>query len=137
MPSLRASSIPASHVTFETPTAWQATSQMASKLVPLGTQGMKVPRMGLGTMGMTWAYNPNPLTAVAKAEAVFDALQARGLTFIDTAWIYVSPKLPHSEELVGAAIKKFGRVRRRAVYLCECARIASRCGRRASTIQAS
>lgn len=61
-------------------------------------------------MGLSWAYAPDPSTAATTAEAVFDKLVASGATFIDTAWIYgFVPGIPHSEEVIGAALRKHGR----------------------------
>lgn len=59
--------------------------------------------------GLSWAYAPDAATAASTAEAVYDALVAQGLAFVDTAWIYSTPGLPHSEETLGKAIAKHGR----------------------------
>lgn len=52
----------------------------------LGKSGLKVSALGLGCMGMTWAYGPAP----DKAEMIALVHQAvdRGVTFFDTAEVY-------------------------------------------------
>jgi aryl-alcohol dehydrogenase-like predicted oxidoreductase len=65
----------------------------------LGTQGLVVSEMGLGCMGMTWAYGtPDP----AEAEATLRRAVELGVTFFDTAEIY-GPFT--NEELVGRVLK--------------------------------
>src|SRR5262249_53213158 len=75
------------------------------KSVRLGSQGLVVPRIGYGAMGLSWLYSPG---AHVDADAVFAKLQELGVTFLDTAAIYASPGLPHNEEVIGGAIKKWG-----------------------------
>ncbi len=64
----------------------------------LGTQGLTVSALGLGCMGMTWAYgDADPKDGIA---TIHRALEL-GVTFLDTAEIYG----PYTnEELVGRAI---------------------------------
>ena len=66
----------------------------------LGTQGLEVSAIGLGCMGMSWAYGPG----MSQSDA--DALVARavdlGITFFDTAEVY-GPFA--NEELVGHALR--------------------------------
>jgi aryl-alcohol dehydrogenase-like predicted oxidoreductase len=66
----------------------------------LGNQGLTVSCLGLGCMGMTWAYGTdrNEAEAVATIHAAIDA----GCTFLDTAEVY-GPFT--NEELVGKAVK--------------------------------
>ncbi|MGH2735210.1 MAG: aldo/keto reductase [Actinomycetota bacterium] len=83
--------------------------------VELGSQGLRVSRLGLGCMGMSRAYgDARDEESVATLERALDL----GVTFLDTADMY---GLGHNEELVGRAIKarraevqlatKFGNVR--------------------------
>ena len=64
----------------------------------LGTQGLTVSALGLGCMGMTWAYGSADATeAIATIHRALDL----GVNFLDTAEIYG----PYTnEELVGRAI---------------------------------
>jgi aryl-alcohol dehydrogenase-like predicted oxidoreductase len=66
----------------------------------LGNQGLTVSCLGLGCMGMTWAYGTdrNEAEAIATIHAAIDA----GCTFLDTAEVY-GPFT--NEELVGKAVK--------------------------------
>ena len=67
----------------------------------LGTQGLVVSEMGLGCMGMTWAYGTaDPV----EAEATLRRALELGVTFFDTAEIY-GPFL--SEATVGEALAPF------------------------------
>lgn len=64
----------------------------------LGTQGLVVSALGLGCMGMSWAYGkPDDAESVA---TLHEAIE-RGCTFLDTAEVYGPWK---NEELVGRAI---------------------------------
>jgi aryl-alcohol dehydrogenase-like predicted oxidoreductase len=65
----------------------------------LGTQGLRVSALGLGCMGMTWAYgNANPDDGIATIHRALDL----GVNFLDTAEIYG----PYTnEQLVGKAIR--------------------------------
>lgn len=66
----------------------------------LGTQGLEVSAIGLGCMGMSWAYGPG----LSQPDA--DALARRavdlGITFFDTAEVY-GPFA--NEELIGHALR--------------------------------
>ena len=65
----------------------------------LGTSGLEVSALGLGCMGMTWAYGPADETeAVA---TLYRAIEL-GVTFLDTAEIY-GPWT--NEQLLGRALK--------------------------------
>jgi aryl-alcohol dehydrogenase-like predicted oxidoreductase len=66
----------------------------------LGTQGLSVSALGLGCMGMTWAYGTADAgEAVATIHRALDL----GITFLDTAEIY-GPFT--NEELVGEALAR-------------------------------
>jgi aryl-alcohol dehydrogenase-like predicted oxidoreductase len=64
----------------------------------LGTQGLTVSALGLGCMGMTWAYGVSD--EVESIRTIHRALEL-GITFLDTAEIY-GPFT--NEELVGKAL---------------------------------
>jgi aryl-alcohol dehydrogenase-like predicted oxidoreductase len=65
----------------------------------LGTQGLEVSALGLGCMGMSWAYGqPDDAESVATIQRALDL----GVTFFDTAEIY-GPFT--NEELLGRALK--------------------------------
>lgn len=68
----------------------------------LGRSGLKVSALGLGCMGMSFAYGPTP----AKSEMITLIRQAveRGVTFFDTAEVY-GPYV--NEELLGEALEPF------------------------------
>ncbi|MFD7984982.1 aldo/keto reductase [Kitasatospora indigofera] len=75
----------------------------------LGAGGPEVGVVGLGCMGMTWAYDPSGRDDATSAGVIRTALDL-GVTLIDTADVYG----PYSnEELVGAALS--GGYRERAV----------------------
>ena len=65
----------------------------------LGTQGLQVSELGLGCMGMSFAYGrPTTSESIATIHRALDL----GVTFLDTADVYG----PHTnEELVGEAIR--------------------------------
>lgn len=66
----------------------------------LGSQGLEVSMLGLGCMGMTWAYGSAESRDEAEALATLDAALEHGIDFIDTAEVYG----PYSSEvLVGRA----------------------------------
>jgi aryl-alcohol dehydrogenase-like predicted oxidoreductase len=65
---------------------------------PLGTQGLVVSALGLGCMGMSWAYG-EPDEAESTA-TLHEAIE-RGCTFLDTAEVYGPWK---NEELLGRAL---------------------------------
>jgi aryl-alcohol dehydrogenase-like predicted oxidoreductase len=67
----------------------------------LGTSGLEVSALGLGCMGMSQSYGPNP----GDRTEMIDVLRAavdRGVTFFDTAEVY-GPFV--NEELVGEALR--------------------------------
>ncbi len=70
-------------------------------------QGLQVSALGLGCMGMSQSYGPNPGDR-ADMIGVLRAAVDRGVTFFDTAEIYGAG---HNEELVGEALAPYkGRV---------------------------
>jgi aryl-alcohol dehydrogenase-like predicted oxidoreductase len=70
----------------------------------LGTQGLEVSAIGLGTMGMTLAYGDGSpeADAVATIRGAYEA----GVTFFDTAELYGNGT-GSNERLVGKAVKPF------------------------------
>jgi aryl-alcohol dehydrogenase-like predicted oxidoreductase len=65
----------------------------------LGTQGLSVSELGLGCMGMSWAYGqPDDLESVATIERALEL----GITFFDTAEVYGPYE---NEKLVGRVLK--------------------------------
>lgn len=71
---------------------------MSMRTRRLGTQGLEVSQLGLGCMGLTWAYgaaDPDEATATVRRAVEL------GVTFFDTAEIY-GPW--NNEELVGRAL---------------------------------
>jgi aryl-alcohol dehydrogenase-like predicted oxidoreductase len=68
----------------------------------LGTRGLEVSAMGLGCMGMSFAYGPPKDTK--EMTALLHAAVERGITFFDTAEAY-GPFT--NEELVGEALAPF------------------------------
>ncbi|MFI5530591.1 aldo/keto reductase [Kitasatospora sp. NPDC051853] len=75
----------------------------------LGTGGPEVGVIGLGCMGMTWAYDPNGRDDATSVRVLREALDL-GVTLIDTADVY-GPF--DNEELVGKGLA--GEYRERAV----------------------
>jgi len=69
----------------------------------LGTQGLEVSAIGLGTMGMTMAYGA---ADEAGGVATIRAAHALGVTFLDTAELY-GGGTGSNEKLVGRAIEGF------------------------------
>ncbi|MBE3012094.1 aldo/keto reductase [Microbispora sp. NEAU-D428] len=63
-------------------------------------QGLQVSAVGLGCMGMSQSYGPNPGAREDMIGVIRSALDA-GVTFLDTAEVY---GIYHNEELVGEAI---------------------------------
>ncbi|WP_326822773.1 aldo/keto reductase [Streptosporangium sp. NBC_01756] len=63
-------------------------------------QGFEVSALGLGCMGMSQSYGPNPGTRQDMIDVIRSAVEA-GVTFLDTAEVY-GPYV--NEELVGEAI---------------------------------
>jgi aryl-alcohol dehydrogenase-like predicted oxidoreductase len=79
------------------------------RITKLGVDGPEVGVIGLGCMGMTWAYDPNGRDDTASVEVLRSALDL-GVTLIDTADVYG----PYdNEELVGKGLA--GGYRERAV----------------------
>jgi aryl-alcohol dehydrogenase-like predicted oxidoreductase len=72
------------------------------KTVALGAEGLKTSRIGLGCMGMTWAYRGADETECLRA---LRRAVERGVTLFDTAEVY-GPFA--NEELLGAALAPFG-----------------------------
>src|SRR5215213_4706064 len=66
----------------------------------LGNSGLEVSAMGLGCMGMSQSYGPNPGTRQEMISLLRSAVE-RGVTFFDTAEVY-GPFV--NEELVGEAL---------------------------------
>jgi aryl-alcohol dehydrogenase-like predicted oxidoreductase len=79
---------------------------------PLGDTGLRVGAVGLGCMGMSWAYDPALRDDEQSVEAIRTALDA-GVTLIDTAPAY-GPNT--NEVLVGRALAggAFGSARKLA-----------------------
>ncbi|OLZ61276.1 aldo/keto reductase [Streptomyces sp. IMTB 2501] len=70
------------------------------KTRPLGTTGWNVGRIGLGCMGMSFAYTPGRRDDAESAQVIRRAVDL-GVTLVDTADVYG----PHTnEELVGKAL---------------------------------
>jgi len=80
---------------------------------PVGRAGLVASAQGLGCMGMTAFYGDfDPGVQEAESLATIGKALELGINFLDTAWIYQSlrnGKMFYNEELVGKAIKKFGR----------------------------
>ncbi len=68
------------------------------RLRTLGSQGLAVSALGLGTMGVAWYGTPDDDEAVATMIQALDL----GINLVDTADVYASG---HSEELVGRAVR--------------------------------
>lgn len=87
------------------------------KTIALGTQGLVVSKMGFGCMGLTTAYGPK--LADEDIFKILDKVVETGITFWDTANIYVYPDWSRllsfrspvvcQEEVLGKAIAKIGR----------------------------
>ena len=67
----------------------------------LGAGGPRVGAIGLGCMGMSWAYDPSQRDDDASVQVIHRALDL-GVTLIDTSDVY-GPF--HNEELVGRALR--------------------------------
>jgi len=77
----------------------------------LGSQGLSVSCQGLGTAGMTAFYfvKGQETDEEEKINTIGEALKI-GINYLDTAWLYQNLKTGEAnEELVGKALKKFGR----------------------------
>jgi aryl-alcohol dehydrogenase-like predicted oxidoreductase len=48
---------------------------MPVERVPLGSQGLLVPRLGYGSMGMSWIYAPSKEECAQQAEAIYDEVR--------------------------------------------------------------
>jgi aryl-alcohol dehydrogenase-like predicted oxidoreductase len=70
----------------------------------LGTQGLEVAPIGLGTMGMTMAYGPG--SSEEQSLATIRRAHELGVTLFDTAELY-GMGTGSSEQLVGKAVKAF------------------------------
>lgn len=69
----------------------------------LGQQGLEVSSLGLGCMGLTWAYGPT--NEIESIQVIHRALDL-GINFLDTAEVYG----PYTnEELIGRALRKTAR----------------------------
>ncbi|MRG60376.1 aldo/keto reductase [Agromyces sp. CFH 90414] len=80
------------------------------KTARLGTSGLEVSRLCLGTMNFGRHVDRDG------AHAVLDAALAAGINYVDTANRYGTPARPHaSEEIVGEWLAKGGRRRERIV----------------------
>ena len=81
--------------------------------VPLGKHGLEVPRIGLGTMGMSAFYVSNPREHEEEGLRTIARALELGCNFLDTAWVYRGPNpdgsISYNEELVGRALKQHGR----------------------------
>jgi aryl-alcohol dehydrogenase-like predicted oxidoreductase len=78
----------------------------------LGTQGLVVPAIGLGCMGMTAFYSGFDKNASTETSlAAIDAALEAGANFLDSSWIYqdFGGTAMTNEELIGKAIEKHGR----------------------------
>jgi aryl-alcohol dehydrogenase-like predicted oxidoreductase len=86
-------------------------------LCPLGKEGPRISRLGLGTwsLGGSWRYGWGPADDREAIRTIQTAIDELGINWIDTAPVY---GLGHAEELVGRAIKE----RRNRVIL------ATKCG---------
>ena len=82
----------------------------AMPLRSVGRQGLRLPAISLGTMGMSWAYDTAypAAEAGARADAALAAAAAAGCTALVTARIYSTAGLPHNEELVARALARAG-----------------------------
>ena len=84
------------------------------KLRKLGSQGLVVPAMGLGCMGMTAFYTgfDHRASEGQSLQTIAKALEL-GINFLDTAWMYQARgdggELFTNEGLLGKAIKIHGR----------------------------
>ncbi len=75
----------------------------------VGNQGLVASIQGLGTMGMTAFYKNDEVNEEEKINTIGKALEL-GINFLDTAFIYRNFQTGElNEELVGKALKKFGR----------------------------
>ena len=64
-------------------------------------QGLQVSAVGLGAMGMSMSYGPNPGDRDDMIGVLRYAVEEAGITFVDTAEVY-GPYV--NEELVGEAL---------------------------------
>ncbi len=82
---------------------------------PLGTTGMNITRVGLGTWaigGPNWAFGWGPQDDAVSVATIRRALE-RGLNWIDTAPVY---GLGHAEEVVSRALRDIPRADRPYVF---------------------
>ena len=83
-----------------------------AELVDLGSQGLRVPRLGLGIMSAAFYGSGSPADDELQQLAAIDKLVeicSPSPCFIDTAFLYAHPTGLHSEAIVGKAIAKHGR----------------------------
>jgi len=86
-------------------------TQNALPICKLGKNGPLVSKLGLGCMGLTWAYGKtDPVESTRVLHKAFDL----GINFLDTAEIY-GPY--NNEELIGQVIKTFSREKREKLVL--------------------
>ena len=81
-------------------------------MVPLGSQGLRVTRLGLGVMSAAFYGSGDAATDEAHSLAAIDKaveLSAPHPAFLDTAFIYSNPNGLHSESIIAKAIAKHGR----------------------------
>lgn len=86
----------------------------SSKLptAPCGRHGLVLPRIGLGTMGMTAFYGANPVACEEESLRTISRALELGSNHFDTAWVYQTNfegKQYYNEELVGKVLKQHGR----------------------------
>jgi len=74
------------------------------EIVPLGSQGLKVGRLGFGCMGLSW-YDAANLKEEDAVEVIGTAVK-HGITYFDTGDFY---GCGDNERLLGKAIAKYGR----------------------------
>eukprot|EP01089_Gocevia_fonbrunei_P016199 TRINITY_DN4952_c0_g1_i1.p1 TRINITY_DN4952_c0_g1~~TRINITY_DN4952_c0_g1_i1.p1 ORF type:complete len:348 (-),score=64.12 TRINITY_DN4952_c0_g1_i1:8-1018(-) len=78
--------------------------QSSIDVIPLGSQGLKVPRLGFGCMGLSW-YDAANLKTEDAVEVIGTAMES-GITYFDTGDFYGCGS---NEKLVAQALAKYGR----------------------------
>ena len=84
-------------------------------------QGLEVSAVGLGCMGMSQSYGPNPGDRDDMIGVIRYAVETAGITFFDTAEVY-GPFV--NEELVGDALRPLRPLSAPAAF---CHRLQKRC----------